>query len=48
MGCPSYIDKKTGIDKSPDEETKELMENHEIDQYATEQIREVMDEYGVD
>lgn len=31
-----------------DDEIKELMENHDLDQDTAEQVRDAMDEYGVD
>lgn len=41
-------DYQNDIDESPDEETKELMEGHDLDQDTAEQVREAIDEYGVD
>lgn len=34
--------------EAPDEEVKELMENHDLDKDTAERVQEVMEEYGVD
>lgn len=32
----------------PDEDTKELMKDHDLDVDTAERVRDIMDEYGVD
>jgi hypothetical protein len=34
--------------EAPDEDVKELMESHDLDQDTAEKVQEIMDEYGVD
>ncbi len=35
-------------DETPDEDIKELMENHDLDKEEAEHVQEVMEEYGLD
>lgn len=35
-------------DETPDEQVRELMESHDLDQDTAERVQEIMDEYGVD
>jgi len=51
MPKPLFDDTSEASDKekeAPDEEVKELMENHDLDQDEAEHTKEVMDEYGLD
>lgn len=34
--------------EKPDEEVKELMENHDLDQDTAERVQEIIDDLGVD
>ena len=34
--------------EAPDEDVKELMENHDLDQDEAEEVKELMDETGLD
>ncbi len=35
-------------DGAPDEDVRELMETHDLDQNTAERVQEIMEEYGVD
>lgn len=51
MNKPFFNDADEASDKEkdrPDEEVKELMENHDLDQDEAEEVKELMDETGLD
>ncbi|MDP3729890.1 MAG: hypothetical protein Q8R26_04090 [bacterium] len=51
MNKPLFDDADEAGDKEkdkPDEEVKELMENHDLDQDEAEEVKELMDETGLD
>lgn len=35
-------------DEKPDEDIREIMENHDLDQDTAERVQEIMDDLGVD
>lgn len=51
MNKPLFDDTDKEGDKekeAPDEEVKELMENHDLDEDEAEEVKELMDETGLD
>ena len=44
---PDYENEMDSLDE-PDEEVKEIMEEHDLDEESAEKVKEIMDEYGLD
>lgn len=48
MTSKDPIENNAPEDESPDEDIKELMESHDLDQDTAERVQEIMDDLGVD
>jgi len=44
---PDY-ENEIDILNEPEEEVKEIMEEHDLDEESAEKVKEIMDEYGLD